>query len=429
MILTKFSLASAAMLCGSLRLTGSFFGCCDDPPPPAPANQQHTEVQGVVDVGDIADKLDPGNKAIVVVGNVSFGAKAGASVTPEDGFELAARTEVSTGGMFVYVGPIVVAFNKTRFAGGVGPHPGGGSQENLTPPVPGRPLPLGMYRLWRSPAINTVVMTPETIQKIETDYQSLRFAFSLPFHSAQEFNDSAVTSFWVEALDPNGNNVMPHGARLVSTTPVVGEWPILSTMLWPTSSHPVLSISLDVVNDDGSIVTPTQLGCDQREVTFRIGMSTKEPRANWDFGWCAGLWRTETDVNHVGDGGLWLGWHAASFDALDPINQVPQIVQVTDLGGNPISSFARGDVIRMTVANGFVPPEIEMSVGGKTLPTLSIVPGSNPNESIYTVQIPTSTLVGPWSLFFRNLGATMESNPTLVPQLVAGFDYVPVTVQ
>ncbi len=436
MLMTKFSLASSAVLLGSLRMTGSFLGCCDDDPPAAPANQQNTDVTVNVDVGDIAENLQPGMKAIVATGNVNVSGKAGASLTAEGGLDISAGIQTSAGSVFVYVGPIVIANNKWKYLGGKVPLPGGTSQPVSAPPGgssgpvlgPGTVAPRGKYRLWSGPTIQTVVMDAQTIQKIESGGEPLRLAFSLPFDSVPEFMQSGVEAFWIEALDPSGKNALPAGAQLVSTVPDFAEWPINSSMLWPTSQQPVFCLSFDVVNADYSMVTPTQLGCDQQAITFRVGISTREIKAMYDFGWCAGLWRTETDLGHVGNGGLWLGWHAASFDALAPINPVPQIVSVTNLSGQTISSFARGDAIKLTVAGGFLPPEIEMSVGGKTLPTIGIAPGSGPNETEYTVLIPRDTLTGPWSLFFRNLGATMLSNPTMVPQIVAGFDYVPVTV-
>jgi hypothetical protein len=432
MVLGKFTCASSAILIGSLRATGAFFGCCDDPPPPAPAAQGQTNTVINVDVAKVVEARQPGEKFILATGTGGIHQGAGVSADA-DGLEIAARLDMSAGGTFIYVGKLIVKLGKSLGLGQA-QFPGG-SQETSVPPSTGPgsvaavPKPRGLYRLWRSPTIQTVVMSAETIQTIEDDGHPLRFAYSFPFQSGADYTNSTVAGFWLEAYDPSGNNVIPAGARLVSTQQIVGEWPISSAMLWPTTQLPVMSISFDVVNDDGSNVTPSQLGCDVHQITFRVGLSSSDSKANWDFGWAACLWRTETDLGHAGDGGMWLGWHAASFDALPTLNDAPQILSLTDLAGTPISSVTRGSSVLLTVRGGFQPVDTEIAVDGYSMPVTGFGPGPNPGESIYRVVVPTQSQLGPWSLSFRNLGATMKSNPSLVQQITAGFDYVPVTVR
>jgi hypothetical protein len=426
MFLGKSICASSAILVGSLRATGAFFGCCDDPPPPAPAAQGQTNTVINVDVAEVVKARQPGEKFVLATGTGGVHQGAGVSANA-DGLELAARLDMSAGGTFIYVGKLIAKFGKSLGLGQVG-----GSQESAVPPTgPGTitPYPRKMYRLWRSPTIETVVMSPETIQTIEDAGQPLRFAYSFPFQSGADYATSDVAGFWLEAHDPSGNNVMPAGAQLVSTQQIVGEWPISSAMLWPGTELPVMSISFDVVNDDGSYVTPSQLGCDVHEITFRVGLSSSNPQANWQFGWAACLWRTETDIGHTGDGGMWLGWHAASFDALPTLNDAPQILALTDLSGTPITSVTRGASVLLTVRDGFPPTDTEIAVDGYSMPVTGYGPGPNPGESIYRVVVPMQSQIGPWSLSFRNLGATMLSNPSWVQQIAAGFDYVPVTVR
>ena len=425
MLTSKLALTAGTILAGSLNLSGSFIGCCDDEKKPEPSAQNNTNNDVDIDVADIVKNKPAGEKVIFVSGQVSVANSAGVKADTS-GAELLARMEFQGAATFLYVGNLVK-----------GKHLGqaqvpGGTQETSTPPgtgpfTPATPQPRPQYRLFQSRSIETQIFSPYVVQTIESGNTPLRVAYSLPAGSFQEFQDLDIVSFWFEALDQNGNNVIPAGAKMISTD--MSEWPITSHKMWPDADLPVMTLSFDIVNADDSMITPTQLGCDFQALDMRVGMSTSNSKANWDFAHTTSLWRSELDnFVHVGDGGLWMGWHATSFDNLPATSQRPEILSVTDLNGNAITKFSPGDMIQVTVDHGFVAKEIEASVGGYTLPILRTAPGAGATETIYTFSIPAAVNTGPQSLFFRNMGATMARNGHLVGQVFGGFDYTPVTV-
>ncbi len=431
MISSQFLLASALCLAGSLRASAAFLGCCDDPPdPPQPPPPQNvTNVQVHVDIPDIVSKMKPGTKVIVKVDSKLLTANSNLNT---QGLEvLKARVEVSGGFTFVCLQKLLGILRRFGLASGRGP---GGGGESVSPPgggasggpvaQPSSPVPRPAYRHWIGPEITTVPFSPQVIQTIESDGTPIRFGFSVPFGTASEFFAAGIADFWADARDASGQSVVPAGAQLVPTQP--SDWPITSRILWDPMDPPVMSLSFDLVNADDSLVTPSQLGCDRGPITFTFGMTTTDAKANWDFGWFAGLWRTEIDElgTHVGDGGMWLGWHASSFDAIAPVNELPEILEVTDANGNPTTSVTLGSLIQVGVAHGLPAGQVEMSLGGRVITSFSTAPGSLPDETVYSFLVPTTSQVGTWSFFFRNLGATPLMNPTQVPQIQPGYDYV-----
>ncbi len=435
--------SSVLVLAGALRAGASFLGCCDDPPDPPqpPPPQQVTNVQVHIDIPDIAAKMKPGTKVIIKVDSTLISATSNLSM---EGVEVTGRVEVDGGYTYIYLQNLIAAFRKFLQARGQGGSSqavfGSGTAEGPTPPGSGTtsataprqimPHPRGIYRHWISPEIVTVPFSSHVVQTIEGDFTPIRFGFSVPFGTSQEFFDAGIENFWVDAKDANGVSVMPADAQLVSTP--IGEWPITSRIIWDPADPAVICVSFDLVNADGSMVTPTELGCDGQPITFTFGITTTDTNANWDFGWFAGLWRTEIDEygTHYGDGGMWLGWHASSFDAIAPINPLPTIVEVADAQGNPTTSVSTGELIHVTVDDGLAANEVEMSVGGRVITTiLSTSPGPNPGETVYSFVVPTTSQLGNWSLFFRNLGATPLTNPVMVPAIQPGYDYQLLTIR
>jgi hypothetical protein len=440
MLVFRHSLPTLTLLAASLRAGASFLGCCDDPPdPPQPPPPQNvTEVNIHIDIPEIAANMQPGDKVVIKTDSSRITADSNLSL---EGVEITGHVEVEGGFTTIVLQKLQVLWRKVRVASGLleGPSttpsrgrsqghedPGAGSGD-VPVAVPAPPLPKKLYRHWTSPPIRTVPLSASVVQAIESDpYQTpLRFAFSLPFSTDQELYDSGLDNFGVSIRDASGRSVVPAGARLVSTNE--SEWPITSRILWDPAAPPVISISLDLLNDDGSIVTPTQLGCDTASRTFTVSMTTADPGAEWDFGWSASLWRTELDLagTHHGQGGMWLGWHASSFEPVAPINPLPEIVAVTDFAGNPTTSVNLGQIINVVVRDGFpFSNVVEMSVGGRVITTILAISQGGPSETIYTFAVPTTSQTGLWSFFFRNLGATPLMAPAYVPEIQPGYDYV-----
>ena len=436
----SLNIAAPLVLATSIKLAGAFLGCCDDPapsPPPSPPPQPVTEPNLHIDIPEICDAMKPGDKVVIKVANSRITKGSNLSV---EGYELIAKVEVEGGFTTIIIEKLLAALRK--FLGLNGPLGNGGVLDgNGTAESPGStgggsytpatPQPRAQYRNWISAPIRTVPFDANIMNAIANDpYQTpIRFSFSVPFATADEFIEAGIDEFWVDVEDLNGQSVMPVDAEL-QTTPL-SEWPITSRILWDPTDPPVIVVSFDLLNPDGSMVSPAQLGCDVAPRVFQFGMSVDDPKASWDFAYSASLWRTELDEagTHHGDGGMWLGYHASSFDAVDPTNAHPEVLQITNSNGQRVSTVTRGDVIDMTVKNSLSLAEIEMSMGGRVIvDVLSTRPGPGPDETIHTFQVPLNCETGDWSVFFRNMGATPLTSPKLVPQIQPGYDYLPVTI-
>jgi len=286
------------------------------------------------------------------------------------------------------------------------------------------PYPSDDDHAWFSGMLMLGQLSASEIASIDAGGEPVRFFFAFPFSSQNVFDSKDLETFFIQVFDGNGDPLpdsVYDGTQLVSTNELPSKAP------FPRSLD-TATIVVEWLNDDGTPVTPGQLGMDQGARGFRIGMVATELHTEYDFCYGMGLWEWQDRQGNQDGYGVWAGWHAGNWSEDYQDSIYPVISAIQDMGGNRLTAVAPGQVIEIVVENGYDLPYVAVMLGMRMGAILNATPGPGADEMTYTVQVARDAESGSSLLYFKNHGATPAWAPAEVGTRAPGFASQAVTV-